>query len=307
MYDCIEKQPAARRNEGGSTMSEFAILTDSNADFAPGYAAENGVVEVQLTYLIDEVSYECNDPALPRDAFYDKMRAGAMPKTAAVNVEQAREALLPLLEAGRDVLCIAFSAALSATCSNLRVAAAELAEQFPNRRLSVVDSLCASSGEGMLVARAVEYRAAGLTMEETERRVREDIPHIAHLFTVDDLFNLQRGGRVSKAAAVVGTMLGIKPTLHVDGQGRLVPTGKVRGRKQSLLALVEGMGRQMDREKCECFAVSHGDCLEDAEFVAAEVEKRFGIRRHTIAYVGPTIGAHSGPGTVALFFYAACR
>lgn len=282
----------------------FAIVTDSNADLEPGYAAGNDVTEVELTYEIEGVSYACNDPALSRSAFYDKMRAGAMPKTAAVNVGQAKEAFLKFLEAGRDILCVAFSSALSATWNNFRVAGEELAEQFPGQKIVVLDSLCASSGEGMLVARAVGYRDAGLALEETERRLREDAPHIAHLFTVDDLHHLHRGGRVSKATAVVGTMLGIKPTLHVDDAGKLVPTGKVRGRKQSLLALVECMGKQIDPEKCDRFAVSHGDCLEDAKFVAQEVEKRFGIRPHTTAFVGPTVGAHSGPGTVALFFYA---
>lgn len=288
-------------------MPEFIIATDSSADLTPGYARDNGIVELQLTYLLDGVTRACNDPSLSPGAFYDRMRGGAMPKTAAVNMDQAVSLLRPHLERGKDILCIAFSSALSATCSNITMAAGELTEQFPDRKVTVVDSLCASSGQGLLVTRAVEYRKAGLTLEETEKRIREDIPHIAHLFTVDDLFHLQRGGRVSKATALVGTMLGIKPTLHVDNTGRLTATGKIRGRKQSLLALVDGMGRQMDREKCDCFAISHGDCLEEAEFVAAEVEKRFGIERHTIAYVGPSTGAHSGPGTMALFFYATER
>ena len=121
---------------------------------------------------------------------------------------------------------------------------------------------------------------------------------------MDDLNHLHRGGRVSAATALFGTMLGIKPVLHVDDEGRLVPTGKVRGRRASLLALVDGMEQQIDRERCDCFALSHGDCIDDAQFVADEVCKRFGLKNYTISYVGPTVGAHSGPGTVALFFYA---
>lgn len=285
-------------------MAGFAVVTDSNADLTTGYAAEHGVAEVQLTYVLDGVTRECGDPSLSPAAFYEHMRQGAMPKTAAVNVEQASTMFRSLLEKGQDVLCIAFSSALSATCSNCQVAAQELEGEFPGRKIIVMDSLCASAGEGLLVSRAVEYRDAGMAVEEAASRILADIPHIAHLFTVDNLFHLHRGGRVSKAAAVVGTMLGVKPMMHVDAQGRLTPIGKIRGRKQALTALVDGMGKQMDPERCDCFAISHGDCPEDAAFVVSEIEKRFGIQRHTVSYVGPTLGAHAGPGTVALFFYA---
>lgn len=285
-------------------MNPYVIVTDSCADMVPGFAAENHIVELELTYTIGGVTRPCNDPSLSRPAFYDMVRAGEMPITAQVNIEDAVRALTPLLDAGSDLLCIMFSSALSGTYNSVRLAAEELAPQYPTQRIIVLDSLAASAGQGMLVARAVMYREQGLSLDESAERIKEDIPRQAHLFTVDDLNHLHRGGRVSKTAAVFGTMLGINPLLHVDDAGRLIPTGKVRGRRNSLLGLVEGMARQMDPEKCDRFAISHGDCIDDAQFVADEVCRRFGLKDYTISYVGPVIGAHSGPGTVALFFYA---
>ena len=285
-------------------MNPYVIVTDSCADMVPGFAAENHIVELELTYTIGGVTRPCNDPSLSRPAFYDMVRAGEMPITAQVNIEDAVRALTPLLDAGSDLLCIMFSSALSGTYNSVRLAAEELAPQYPTQRIIVLGSLAASAGQGMLVARAVMYREQGLSLDESAERIKEDIPRQAHLFTVDDLNHLHRGGRVSKTAAVFGTMLGIKPLLHVDDAGRLIPTGKVRGRRNSLLGLVEGMARQMDPEKCDRFAISHGDCIDDAQFVADEVCRRFGLKDYTISYVGPVIGAHSGPGTVALFFYA---
>ena len=285
-------------------MNPYVIVTDSCADMVPGFAAEKHIVELELTYTIGGVTRPCNDPSLSRPAFYDMVRAGEMPITAQVNIEDAVRALTPLLDAGSDLLCIMFSSALSGTYNSVRLAAEELAPQYPTQRIIVLDSLAASAGQGMLVARAVMYREQGLSLDESAERIKEDIPRQAHLFTVDDLNHLHRGGRVSKTAAVFGTMLGIKPLLHVDDAGRLIPTGKVRGRRNSLLGLVEGMARQMDPEKCDRFAISHGDCIDDAQFVADEVCRRFGLKDYTISYVGPVIGAHSGPGTVALFFYA---
>ena len=285
-------------------MNPYVIVTDSCADMVPGFAAENHIVELELTYTIGGVTRPCNDPSLSRPAFYDMVRAGEMPITAQVNIEDAVRALTPLVDAGSDLLCIMFSSALSGTYNSVRLAAEELAPQYPTQRIIVLDSLAASAGQGMLVARAVMYREQGLSLDESAERIKEDIPRQAHLFTVDDLNHLHRGGRVSKTAAVFGTMLGIKPLLHVDDAGRLIPTGKVRGRRNSLLGLVEGMARQMDPEKCDRFAISHGDCIDDAQFVADEVCRRFGLKDYTISYVGPVIGAHSGPGTVALFFYA---
>ena len=200
-------------------MNPYVIVTDSCADMVPGFAAENHIVELELTYTIGGVTRPCNDPSLSRPAFYDMVRAGEMPITAQVNIEDAVRALTPLLDAGSDLLCIMFSSALSGTYNSVRLAAEELAPQYPTQRIIVLDSLAASAGQGMLVARAVMYRERGLSLDESAERIKEDIPRQAHLFTVDDLNHLHRGGRVSKTAAVFGTMLGIKPLLHVDDGG----------------------------------------------------------------------------------------
>ncbi len=285
-------------------MQDYLIVTDSNSDMPEGYAAEHGILEMELTYTIGGKTYHCNDPALSRQDFYAMMRAGEMPITAQINVETTKNYLRPYLEQGKDLLCIMFSSALSGTYNSARVASEELMEEFPDRQIIVIDSLCASAGEGMLVGMAVEYREKGLSLEENAQRIREDLPKIAHMFTVDDLNHLRKGGRISATTALVGSMLSIKPVLHVDDAGRLIPIGKVRGRRASLLALVDYMEKQIDRSRCDRFAISHGDCLEDAQFVADEVRRRFKLKNYTISYVGPTVGAHSGPGTVALFFYA---
>lgn len=288
-------------------MGKYRILTDSNSDMVPGYAKDHDVVEVDLTYTMDDQTYFCNDPALSREAFYAKMREGKMPITAQVNIDVAKASLAPLLENGEDVICLIFSSALSGTYNSIRLAAEELGEQYPARKIIVIDTLAASAGQGLLVRYAVDYKNCGFSIEENAEKIQADIPHLAHLFTVNDLFHLHRGGRVSKASAVLGSMLSIKPVLHVDDHGKLVAIGKVRGRKASLLALVDEMEKRIDRECCSQFLISHGDCLADAQFVAEEVQKRFGIEEHAISFVGPTIGAHSGPGTVALFFYAKHR
>ncbi|MEM1484197.1 DegV family protein [Oscillospiraceae bacterium PP1C4] len=288
-------------------MNEYIIATDSNADMVPGFTAQNNVLEMELTYTIEDKTYRCNDPALSRTEFYNKMRSGNMPITAQINIEDANEKLIPVLEEGKDVLCIMFSSALSGTYNSVRLAAEELSVKYPERRIIVLDTLAASAGLGMLVQKAVEYKNDGLSLDEAAERIKADIPHQAHLFTVDDLFHLHRGGRVSITSAVVGSMLGIKPVLHVSDEGKLIPIGKVRGRKASLLSLVDHMEEQIDREHCSRFAITHGDCIDDAQFVADEVSKRFGIKNYSISYVGPTIGAHSGPGTVALFFTGKIR
>ncbi len=285
----------------------YQIVTDSNADLVPGFAQEHGVVELELTYTIKGQTHYANDPDLSPHAFYQMMREGQMPITAQVNVEEAKSRLRPILEEGKDLLCLLFSSALSGTYNSVRLAVEELLEEFPQRQARVVDTLAASAGQGLLVTYAAEYQAQGLSLQENGDRIQEDLPHLVHLFTVNDLFHLHRGGRVSAAAAVVGSMLQIKPILHVDNQGKLIPIGKTRGRKAALKALVDGMEQRMEGEKPQRFAISHGDCLEDAQWVAEEVCRRFGIQEHTIAFVGPTIGAHSGPGTVALFFYGTHR
>lgn len=227
-----------------------------------------------------------------------------MPTTSQVNPEEAKEKLKEFLQINKNIIHIAFSSGLSGTFNSVRLAASELMEEQPDCRITVIDSLAASMGEGLLVHKALEKQASGADYEEMTAWLEEYRYHVCHNFTVDDLFHLYRGGRVSKTAAVLGTMINLKPVLHVDDEGHLIPLSKVRGRKKSLHTLVDNMEKQMGayRGENDTVFISHGDCYEDAVYVKELVQKRFGIEKFLINPVGPTIGAHSGPGTLALFF-----
>ena len=284
-------------------MSSYVIMTDNMADLPESYIQEHELPILSLSYVIDGETYDREHPQDVKE-FYSRMRSGSMPTTSQANPEQAKEIFLACLSKGQDVLYLAFSSGLSGTCNSGRIAAAEIEEEqlYPDRKITVIDTLSASLGEGLLVHKAVQMKEAGKSMEEVAAWVEEHKLHLCHNFTVDDLFHLHRGGRVSKATAILGTMINIKPLLHVDDEGHLIAIGKVRGRKKSLSALVDRMGEQMKRfENTEVF-ISHGDCLEDAKYVEKLVRERFGIEQFVIHEVGPTIGAHSGPGTMALFF-----
>ncbi len=286
-------------------MNPYVIMTDTTADLPESYIQEHQLAILSLSYTIEGNTYDRENPLDVRE-FYAKMRAGSMPTTSQVNPEQAKEAFKACLDQGNDVLYIAFSSGLSGTCGSGMVAAEEIREsgEYPDRKLIVIDSLSASLGEGLLVHKAVQLKEAGKSMEEVADWVEKNKLHLCHNFTVDDLFHLHRGGRVSKATAVLGTMINIKPVLHVDDEGHLIAIGKVRGRKKSLAALVDRMADQIrgyEDQNSEVF-ISHGDCQEDAEYVQKLVQERFGVDKFIINHVGPTIGAHSGPGTVALFF-----
>lgn len=283
-------------------MSSFKIITDTTADLPKEYILENGVGEFSLSYEIcGEVHSADNE--LPYSQFYQLMRAGNATKTSQVNPDRAKEGFLKEKEC-KDILYIAFSSGLSGTYNSVRLAAEEVMEEDPSYHIVVIDSKCASLGEGLLVYKAVELRNQGKTLEETVNWINDNIYHFVHMFTVDDLNHLFRGGRVSKSAAIVGTVLNIKPVLHVDNEGHLVALGKERGRKKALLSLVDSMEKKMGsfKDKNDVVFISHGDCLEDAEFVKEEIKNRFGIEKFIINFIGPTIGSHSGPGTVALFF-----
>ena len=212
-----------------------------------------------------------------------------------------------LLEQGRDVLYLGFSSGLSGTYEAVELLVKQLAAEFPERKLRSVDTLAASGGEGLLVWHAVQRARGGASIDEVRDWVEQHKLNLAHWFTVDDLNHLKRGGRVSAAAALFGTMLSIKPVLHVDDTGHLVPVSKTRGRKASLLALVDRMAESAVDPAGQTIFISHGDCEADAEFVADEVRRRFGVQDIYINYVGPVIGNHSGPGTLALFFLGSRR
>ena len=284
-------------------METFKIVTDSTADLPESYTRENNLSIMHLSYSIDGETYT-GDKQLDWKEFYSKMRGGHMPTTSQVNPTEAKEILEECLKESSQILCISFSSGLSGTFSSSKIAAEELMEERKDCKIVVIDSKCASLGEGLLVHKAIQLQKQGKTLEETVAWLESNLLHLVHIFTVDDLYHLYRGGRVSKAAAIMGTMINIKPVLHVDNDGHLIPLFKVRGRKKSLHALVDYMESKMGsyRDQNDIFFISHGDSLEDAELVRDEIKSRFGIEACLINPVGPTIGAHSGPGTIALFF-----
>ncbi len=289
-------------------MGVFKIVTDSTADLPEEYLKEHGIGTMCLRYILDGESYG-TDKKMDVQEFYGMMRSGKLPTTSQVNPEEAKEFFLKQREENREILCLSFSSGLSGTYNSARIAAEEVMEEYPDTKIIVIDTLAASMGEGLLVHKAVGLRADGRSMQETADWIEEHKLNLVHMFTVGDLNHLYRGGRVSKTVAIVGTLAGIKPILHVDDEGHLIPLRNVRGRKKSLLALVDDMEKKMGnyRKDNDIVFISHGDCLEDADIVKNEVRKRFGIDAFLVNYVGPTIGAHSGPGTVALFFLGDAR
>lgn len=285
-------------------MKNFVITTDTTADLPADYVEKHNLGIMSLTYTLEDITYSWENP-LPTKDFYDKMRNGSLPTTSQVNPEEAAELFERILATQDvDILHIAFSSGLSGSYNSVRLAAEDVMERHPDSRIIVVDSLCASLGEGLLVHKAITMKDAGKTLDEVTAWLEENKLHLVHNFTVDDLFHLYRGGRVSKTAAFVGTLINIKPILHVDNEGHLIPLSKVRGRKKALIALVDSMEKQIGtwRDKNDVIFISHGDCMEDAQFVADLIKERLGYTNFMFNYVGPTIGSHTGPGVVALFY-----
>lgn len=289
----------------------FKIITDSTTDLPKDYFQEHNVGCIPISYILDGVTYG-GEKELDWKEFYAMMRdEGKMPTTSQVNPAEAKAFLEKSIETEKEILYLAFSSGLSGTCGNIRMAAEEVMAEHPDVKIIVIDSLSASMGEGLFVHKAVKMRDEGKTMEETAAWLEEHVQNFVHVFTVDDLFHLYRGGRVSRTAAVLGTMISIKPKLHVDSEGHLILIGKVRGRKKSLSALVDYMAEKMgswaEENREDCVFISHGDALEDAEYVRDLIREKFGFQHFLINHIGPTIGAHSGPGTIALFFMGESR
>ncbi len=286
-------------------MSQFKLVTDSTADLPKEYLEQYNVGCVNLCYTINGETYGGTGKDLECKEFYDMMRNGSTPSTSQVNPEEFAQYFEECLKENNEILYIAFSSGLSGTYNSARIAAQEIMEAHPEVKIRVVDSLCASLGEGLFVYKAVCMKAAGKSMDEVADWLEANRLNLVHVFTVEDLVYLYRGGRVSKATAVIGTIAAIKPLLHVDNEGHLVALSKTRGRKKSLLGLVDMMEERMGKFKdrnYDMVMISHGDSLEDAEFVRDEIKKRFGMENFIINNIGPTIGSHSGPGTIALFF-----
>ena len=285
-------------------MNDYVLLTDSSADLTDALVKELGVEVLPLSFTMRNKTYRNwpdNREIDPKD-FYRQLREGEMATTSAVNVSDFTETIEPHLKEGRDVLVVAFSSGLSATCHSAQIAAQELSEQYPERKVYVVDSLCASLGQGLLVWYAARMKNEGRGIGAVRDWLEENKLHLCHWFTVDDLHFLKRGGRISSATAVLGTMLSIKPVMHVDDEGHLTKVGTARGRNASLKALVDHMAETAIDLAGQTVFISHGDCEEDANKVAEDVKRRFGVQTVVLNNVGPVIGAHSGPGTVALFF-----
>ena len=288
-------------------MRDYVIYTDSGCDISPAKLAEWGVPYKSLTFRFNGEEKEYENGEMDIKAFYDKMREGGVAKTAAVNKEAFALAFRALLDAGKDILYIGFSTGLSTTYNSARLAAAELAGDYPDAKILTVDTLAASAGQGLLVYLATEKKAAGATIEECAAYIEEIKLHMCHWFTVDDLVYLKRGGRVSGAAAFFGNALGIKPVMHVDNEGHLVNVMKVRGRRTAINTMADKLGETaLDAKNGKIF-ISHGDCLADAEYLASVIAEKFGGQVEIITDVGAVIGAHSGPGTLALFFLGSER
>ena len=290
-------------------MSDFVILTDSSADLGVDMLRQLDVQVLPLSFSMGTQIYH-NYPdnrEIDPHAFYQLLRQGQVATTSAINMAQYTDALEPLLQEGKDVLVLAFSSGLSTTYNSSRLAVEELQEKYPERKIYTVDTLCASLGQGLLVYLAAKERDAGKSIEQVRDWVEENKLHICHQFTVDDLHFLKRGGRISATTAVVGSMLQIKPVLHVDNEGHLINIAKARGRQASLKALVDKMEKTAIDPANQVVFISHGDCPEDAQTVEKMVKERFGVKEVYINYVGPVIGAHSGPGTLALFYVGSER
>ncbi len=279
----------------------YKIITDSGCDFTKEKYAELGLAVAPLMVNFRGESYpDRNDESL-KD-LYAGLRAGEVSTTAAVNPEQWAEAMEPVLKADEDVLVLAFSSGLSTSYQSAEIAAGDLREQYPDRTILVVDSLCASLGQGLLAYYACKKRDEGLDLQELYQWLLNNRLHLCHWFTVDDLMYLKRGGRINAATAIMGTMLSIKPVLHVDDEGHLVNVGKARGRRASIQAMAKKVGELAEGYDNSVMFISHGDCPEDAEYLRSLLESQYGVKEVYINYVGAVIGSHSGPGTLALFF-----
>lgn len=280
----------------------FDIITDTGCDMPESYFKEHDVACVKLGFTMNNVNYEGEGGEhITEKEFYQKLRDGAMPTTYQVTGEMAKTHIEKSLKNGRDVLVIAFSSGLSGTAGSFVVAARELEKTYKDRKIRVVDSLCASMGQGLLLDYVVKKADEGATIEETAAYAEGLKLHICHHFTVDNLFHLKRGGRVSAATAIVGSILKIKPVMHVSDEGKLVAIGKAMGRKKSLHTLVENLFASADMDENDPIFISHGDCIEDVEYVKGLILQRLPNVKITVNYVGAVIGTHSGCGTLALF------
>lgn len=284
-------------------MKKYVITTDSTCDLPESFTSENNVDVIPVLYSVDDVVYGTPESNMDIKDFYNAMRNGIMPTTMACNIEDCKTVFEKYAKEDIDVLHLAFSSGLSSTYSNAVIAANDVMEEYPNCKITVIDTLAASMGEGLLVYKAVNLKKEGKTLEEVATYIEKNKANVISRFTVDDLHHLHRGGRVSKTTAIVGSLINVKPILHVNEEGLLKSLENTRGRKKSLSRILDMMEEATrDYEGTNDIAfLSHGDCEEDAKYIASEIEKRFGIKT-MINILGQTIGTHTGPNLIALFF-----
>lgn len=282
----------------------FKILTDSSCNLTESMIDDFGLEVLPLTFMVDDRQFQSYLKGQVTDLgqFYTMMRDGKVITTSLPKLDSSEATIRSMVESGHDVLYIGFSSGLSGTFGAINLLIEELKEEYPERTLIAVDSLAASGGQGLLVYLACRKQQQGASLAETAQYVESIRNHICHWFTVDDLMFLFHGGRVSKTSAWAGIMLNIKPVLHVDDDGKLIPMEKLRGRKKAIKALVDHMERTLEGNIDYPIFITHGDCLEDAEYLQSLIAERFGDVEFIINYIDPVIGAHSGPGTLALFF-----
>ena len=283
-------------------MNEYKIVTDSGCDILPDVLKEWGVPFENLNVKFESDTAESTNDALDPKVFYDRMRAGEIAKTSAINVAQFSMLFKKELDAGYDILYLGFSSGISNTFNAARIAAEQIREEYPERKIIVVDSLCASAGQGLLLYLGLQKQKEGFSIEENAEYLENNKLNLVHWFTVDDLVYLKRGGRISPTLAFVGGALGIQPVMHVDNDGHLVNVSKVRGRKAAIKALADKYNDTALDHKNGTVFISHGDCIDDANLLADMIKAKAGHAVDIITYVVPVIGAHSGPGTLALFF-----
>ena len=283
-------------------MNSYTIFTDSCCDIAPEMLQKWGVPYANMTFSFDGEDREYINTDLTNKEFYDRMRQGAHARTAAINADTFARAFTPILEDGKDILYVAFSSGLSTTVNSAHMAAAELKEAYPDRKIVIVDTLAASAGGGLMVFMAVAKKNEGASLEENAAYLKSLVPQHCIWFTVDDLEYLKRGGRISPLVAFAGGVLGIKPVLQMDSEGHLVKVSTARGRKKAIEALAEQYADLSYKEKNTPVFISHADCEDDAKKLADILMHQHGVEVTLITQIGPVIGSHAGPGTIALFF-----
>ena len=289
-------------------MSGYKIVTDATVDLTPAWAERIGVDIIPMECQLDGAPYSFGPGGnISGEEFFAGMRQGKTGSTSQINPTVYESHFERFLSQGLDVVYLCFSSGLSGTIQAARICMEELREKYPDRKIACIDTLSASNGEGFLVNEAAAQQAAGLDFDTLVAWVEENKLKVAHWFTVEDLHHLHRGGRVSAATAIMGSALQIKPVMHCDNEGHLTNTAKVRGRKKSLLALVDRMDASWTPEKGKRAFICHGDCMEDAKFMEAAILERHSDAEITIFHMGPIIGAHSGPGVIALFFWGSER